>query len=302
MSMGAQQSGTTTTTSAPPAYLLPYIGTGLGQAGQLLASGGPQYYPGSTVADLNPVQEQAFGGIQNLAGGTPGLTAANSFDTSLLGGQLNPEMQQAAATLGGLQTGASDPYLDGTFQQAANQVQQQYESEFGQDGRNVEASAPMQMEADDNLANQIYGGAYQDSQNRALQAAQSEGSLGLGDLSAQLQGLGGAESLFNTGLGGYAALGGVGDQIQNQAQNLIDANQNEFNYYQNLPWQNLGQYANLLGSFQTGQQTQTPFYTNPTAGALGGGLSGAMLGSEIMPGWGTAIGGGLGALLGYLGG
>jgi hypothetical protein len=291
MSMGAQQAGTTTQTNLPPNYMLPYIGTGLTQAGQLLASGGPQFYPGNQVADLNPLQEQAFSGIQGMAGGTPALNAANNFDTGLLDGQMNPQMQAAATALSGFQPGAGNPYLDATFQHAAGQVQKQYNSEFGQAGRNVEASVPMQMEANNNLANQIYGGAYQQDQNRALQAAQSLGNLGLGGLDAQLRGLSGAESLFNTGLGGYQALGGVGGQIQNQAQNLINADRQKFNYYQNLPWQNLGQYANLLGSFQTGQQTQTPYYTNPMAGALGG----ASAGSSFGP-WGALIGAGVGYL------
>ena len=67
MSKGSQPSGTTTTTQAPPSYMYPYIGTGMAQAGSLLASGGPQYYPGQQVAGFSDPQQEAMSGIDALA-------------------------------------------------------------------------------------------------------------------------------------------------------------------------------------------------------------------------------------------
>ena len=50
-----------------------------------------------------------------------------------------------------------------------------------------------------------------------------------------------------------------------------------------------------------GMQSVTPQYSNPAAGALGGALAGAKLGS-VIPGVGTAFGAIGGGLLGLLGG
>lgn len=57
--------------------------------------------------------------------------------------------------------------------------------------------------------------------------------------------------------------------------------------------------ASLLGQTQTGTSSQETF-RNPVAGALGGGLTGAKLGSLFGP-WGTAIGAVGGGLLGGFG-
>lgn len=62
----------------------------------------------------------------------------------------------------------------------------------------------------------------------------------------------------------------------------------------------LSQYASILGGLPFGTQSQQsqPTYRNRAAGAAGGALSGAAVGTSIMPGWGTAIGAVGGGLLG----
>ncbi|CAB3928922.1 hypothetical protein LMG3412_06526 [Achromobacter deleyi] len=55
------------------------------------------------------------------------------------------------------------------------------------------------------------------------------------------------------------------------------------------------------GGVARNQVGPNPNQVNRTAGALGGALGGAGMGSMIMPGWGTAIGGGLGLLGGLFG-
>src|SRR5512146_158495 len=106
MSKGAQQAGNTTQTTSTAPYMYPYMGTALGQAGNLLQQGGPQVYGGQRVADFNPLQSQAFGGIQNAANATGGLNAANSIDKMLMQGNGNP-------------------YENAMFRQAANSTQNQ---------------------------------------------------------------------------------------------------------------------------------------------------------------------------------
>jgi len=79
----------------------------VGQAQALYNKGGPQYYPGQQVADLNGIQNQYLSNAASLgANGNPALNAATSYDANAANGAyLN-----------------SNPYLDATFNQAANAV------------------------------------------------------------------------------------------------------------------------------------------------------------------------------------
>jgi hypothetical protein len=235
MSMGAQQTGSSTSTQAPPAYMLPYIGTGLGQAGGLLQSGGPQYYPGQQVASFNPTQQKAMTGIVDAGmNGSPALTAAQGFDQTLLDSG-----------------GGSNPYLDQMYSQAAGQTQNQLTGEFAGMGRNASASAPLRAEQLNNLATSMYGGQYQNDMQNALAAGNQ------------------AQGLYDTQLQGLNAAEGVGQQVQNQSQNLIDASKNAYSYNQNLPWQNLQSYEGLLSGLQSGQSQTNPLLSNPAANEEG---------------------------------
>jgi hypothetical protein len=70
------------------------------------------------------------------------------------------------------------------------------------------------------------------------------------------------------------------------------------------PWQRLARYANLIqgnyGGTSTSTVTGTPARASIGAGMLGGAASGALAGTTIMPGWGTLLGAGVGALGGLL--
>lgn len=228
MSMGAQQTGSTTSTQAPPAYMYPYIGSALGQAGNLLQTGGPQYYPGQQVASFNPTQQKAMTGIVNAGmNGSPALTAAQGFDQTLLDSG-----------------GGGNPYLDQMYSQAAGQTQNQLTGEFAGMGRNASASAPLRAEQLNNLATSMYGDQYQNDMQDALAAGNQ------------------AQNLYDTRLQGLNAAEGVGQQVQNQSQNLINASQNAYNYNQNLPWQNLQSYEGLLRGLQQGQSQTNPIMTS----------------------------------------
>lgn len=267
-SKGATPAGNTVTTQAPPSYMQPYIGTALGQAGNLLQSGGPQFYPGQQVAGFSQPQEQAFGNISGLANNySPQFNSAMNFGTNLTGGNFSGP-QANLATLG--TPGSTNPFLDAMFNKAAGATQNQLASQFAGMGRNVEASEPARAEQLNNLATDIYGGAYQQDMNRALAANQALGGEQLGAFSQ-------APGMFNTQLGAQQQLGGVGGQIQGQAQQLIDANRNAYNYQQQLPYQQLQQYEQFLGGLTPGMSQTSPYFTNPTANALGTGLGGLAL-------------------------
>lgn len=164
MGMGSQQAGTTTTTNAPFTPYQPYIGTGLGQAANLLQAGGPNYYPGQQVASFNPIQNNAFGNI-------------NGIDNTLA-------------------QGSGNPWENAMFQQAAQGTQGQLASEFAGSGRNLDASMPLRSQQLNNLATDFYGNNYQNSVNNAMNAGQQQ--LGIGN---QIQNQG--QNLINSSMNAY---------------------------------------------------------------------------------------------------
>lgn len=241
-SKGAQQGGSTTSTQMPASYSLPFIGTGLTQSANILNGPGPQFYPGQQVAQFNPLQQTAMGDINRLGTqGTPGMNAAGNFDQKLL------------------TTGMNNPWLQNQYNVGAGNIENSLTSQFGTAGRNAEASQPLEGEALGNFASNLYGSQYQNTIQDALQAGNQ------------------AQSLYGTRMQGLGQALGIGNQIQGQSQNLINADQTKYNYYQNLPQQMLSQYQQNIGGFTPGMQQQNPYFTNPGANALGEGLGGLAL-------------------------
>ena len=262
MSKGSQA----TTTSGPASYLGQDYGNLANAATNLYSTTAPMYYPGNQVAPFSPLQEQGFAQIQNAANqpNTLGQTGQGYFNNLESGSLLNP---------------ATNPNLQNMAQLADNQISNNLTSEFAGSGRNIEGSAPVQASQMANVAADIYGGAYNNTLNNMTSALPQASQL--------------TAQSFMPG----QELLGAGGQIQNQAQNMIGANQNQFGYYQNLPFSQMNNYANLLGGMP-GSTQSTPYYQNVGAGALGGGLAGAQLGGMFgQTGWGA----GIGALLGAVG-
>lgn len=289
MSKGSQPAGQTTTTQAPAPYMYPYIGTALNQAGNLLTSGGPQYYPGNQVAGFSQPQEQAFGNISSMANNLYGANQAENqaaytnpmMTAGLTGGQ------QALAQMG--QGSMNNPELQRMLDLQNQSIQSTIGSQFAGSGRNLEGSIPLQAQTMGNADSSLLSNAYNINQGNALAANSTLGQQQLAAMSM-------APNLFNTQLGAQSALGGVGGQVQNLAQQMIGANQNAYNYQQQLPYQQLGQFENFLGGVQPGMQQSSPYFTNPTANALGMGMAGlglynganAAMGSKGAKGAGSA--------------
>jgi uncharacterized membrane protein len=95
-----------------------------------------------------------------------------------------------------------------------------------------------------------------------------------------------------------------GGVLQNQQQN-----ENQWNYTNNYlnpqqwPIRGLNALESAVSGIPYGNTSTTSQqnYSNKAMGALGGAATGAMIGSEIMPGWGTAIGAVGGGLMGLFG-
>lgn len=294
MSTGGQQpAGNVTSTQAPAPYMYPYMGTALQQAAGLLNGPGPQYYPGQTVAGFSPEQNQAFGNITSLAGSNP-LGAATKYNNALLNGNygslgMGNEADLAGGNFNGAgseygalsamgQGGATNPFLDQMYSQAAGATQNQLASEFAGAGRNVNASQALRGQQLNDLATSMYGGAYQQDQANALAANEALSGAQMGAqntlLGARENAVGNAQNLMGSNLGLQNALAGVGGQVQNQAQQQIGANQNMWNYYQQLPYNQLQQYEGEIGALQPGMSSSNPYFNNPLGNALGTGMAG----------------------------
>jgi hypothetical protein len=236
------QSNQTTTTQSPP-WQTGYQNYGLNQAYS-------QYQGGGTpVVGFSPMQEQALQGYQNMGGNNPLTQAATNYSTNVLnGGAFN------------------NPYLNSTFNQAAQATQNQLASQYGTAGSNVLNSMPVRSQQLNNLATDIYGGAYNTGVSQQMNALnQAPGTQGMGyqDLSQ---------------------LYGAGQQVQNLGQQ-----------YANQPANSLNQYMNQVGP-NMGQQQTTPMYYNQGAGALGGALAGSSLAQQY--GWPSWLGALMGGIVG----
>lgn len=273
----------TTQTTEPPAFIQPYMRDAAEESQRLYRTGGPQYFPGNTVVPFSQQTEQALAGTQARAlGGSPVVGAAQDYATRTLN---TPPTSQFG--------NVNNPYLDATFNRAADSVQNRLQSGFAGVGRNIDAGRPVAADELGDLAQRIYGGAYESERNRMADDLERQRSM-------QFAVAGLAPQLANQDYVDLNALQGVGGQVEDLAGRMMEDQAARFDFNQNAPQINLDNYiARISGAFP-GQSTTatTPVHRNRAAGALGGAASGAMMGSQIMPGWGTAIGAVAGGLLG----
>jgi hypothetical protein len=275
VSFGSKGSQEVVQTSSPWGPQIPYLAGGkvngaqvpglLPLAAQWLQSGGPQFYPNSTVAPLSPAQTTAMQGIANRAvNGSPLETAGQGYATDVLRG------------------GAGNDMLNSVFADIQNRVGGAVGSTFEGSGR---TGSPLHAI---NLAQE-------------LARAYSPFAFGAAENNANRQQntLGMVPQLAGLDYNNLNALLGVGQMQQQQGQAELQDAINRWNQQQNQPLTNLQNYQGLVSGNYGGTITQ-PSYTNPAAGALGGAASGAGIGMMFGP-WGAGIGAGLGGLLGLLG-
>lgn len=305
---------------APPAYF----------PGQTFAGFAPQQ-----EAAMGMMQSRAMGGspyesaMQDYltqAFGTPQVDLSGSAGTA---GLLQGGAGAGQAGLMDMASGGQNPYLDAMFGQASRGLTTQFQqatmpgihAAFGSGGRtgsgaHQQAMGTAQQQLGTSLgdmASQIYGGAYESDAARRLQAAQSlqAGALGgvgaMGDLYGavdQSRARAGALAPIAQGMEyqNLDRLYGVGQNVQDMANQQIQDQMNRYQYYTEAPWQQLGRYQSLVGGQGYGGTTNV---TGPGQGpsrgqkAIGGAAAGAGIGSAFGP-WGTGIGAGVGLLGGLL--
>lgn len=244
-----------TTTQQAPNWLLPYQQQGIQGANSAYQN------PGAMVAPFSPQQESAISNITQYANqGDRSLNNSENFINNTLG-----------------QGVQENPMLNQLFSQGANQIQNQLSSQFAGVGRNADASAGAQGQALGNFASNLYGNAF--NTQAGLQTAA----------------LGAAPSIMQGKLGLQNALYGAGSDVQNLAQQYIQAPQN-----------NLDRYISRVQGVPASTTVQ-PYYTNTGANVAGGALLGSSVGGAIGgafggsgSNWGTGIGSLAGGLLGLL--
>jgi hypothetical protein len=221
--------------------------------------------PGSIGSYMNPytsmVRENALGDLESARRAAIQQTG---------------ERANAARAFGGSRQGVAESLTNQGFaKQAATLGTTLNEQAFNQAMAMQQADINRISAAD--IANQQAG----------LQGAQLRlgGASQLGNLAAQQQAL---------RLGGAQAVMGAGGARQALDQQQMDA-------IRNIGLQRLGVVQSSLGAqpANLGMQATTPYSQNVGAGALGGALAGAKLGSAV-PGIGTALGAGIGGILGLL--
>lgn len=318
--MGSSSSPSRTTqVNEPPAFIQPFMQHGAQQARGLYETGGPQYYGGNTVVPFSQQTEQALGMTEQRAtNGSPVVDAAQDYATRTLNTDPSSQFGGASNPYGNgpnMFGSASNPHLDATFNKAAQQTRTALDSQFAGSGRNLTGQIPARSDQLNDLATQIYGGAYDNERNRQLSYQQQLTGIGASgyeserdrmasDLdrqrSMQFASAGLAPQLANQDYVDISALQGVGGQVEDLSGRLMEDQAARWDFAQNAPQVNLDNYLSRISGAFPGSSTTatTPIHRNRTAGAAGGAMSGAMMGSQIMPGWGTAIGAVAGGLLG----
>ena len=256
---------TVTNQTAPWAPLQPYLTQGFAEAQRLYGLGGPQLPDFSAVAPFGDVTQQALGQMQATATQGSGLP--------------NAAVQQAQGTLSGQylpgQQGGN-PYLDAMYQYAAEPVTRNYQeavapgiamqyANAGRTGSGLYQNA-MDQSRDtlarnlSGMASNMYGQAFEGERNRQIQA------LGMAPQTAPL-------SYYDT-----AQLMNVGQMQDTLAQQQLAEQYNRAVYNQELPWDVLGRYQNMIRGQYGGQSSsQYPIYDNSLAQNIGLGLAGASL-------------------------
>lgn len=324
---GAAGSQNTLTGASNPFYN-PVYGAGLSQLPQNLQSLSFAQQQG-----MQGLQQGPYTDIQGLSGQTLGNTiGAVNQQLSQVPGQ-NPYVDELVRrTLGANTLNFNQsvlPQIDNASQAAGGYggSRQGVAQGLAIQGLNT---------ANANTANQIYSGQYNADLQRQLQAAGLGAQIAGQGSSAQLQGLGQeqqynlglqgqgltaagmglanlqqgygqgidaatrnlalanqTQALGQTGINTQLAAGSAQDQYQQAVlQSLID----RFNWEQNLPYQKLDKYAGYAFGSPAQSSTGAQAGGGGAAGAAGGALAGAYMGSQIYPGWGTVIGGIIGAL------
>jgi len=244
-----------------PSFLQPY-GPLYAQAGYNLFNQPYQAYPYETVAPFTQDQQSAMDMVrQRSMAGSPVVNAAQQQTLNTINGDyLNPQ---------------TNPYLQQTFDQAANRVTDAFSrgtaaqtdarfaraGAFGGSAWN-QAQQANQTALGDSLAGMaanIFGNNYAQERNRQQQAAQFAPNLAAQDYRD-------AEALLN-----------VGGMQQQLGQQYLTDDASRFQQAQQYPYQQFQMFGSMFSPNFGMNSTQSYPGVSPLSGALGGALGGVGL-------------------------
>jgi hypothetical protein len=236
---GSDAPASSTTTTGIDPSIKPYVTDILSEGQKLYQSNNPQYYAGQTYVSPSQQTTQALNTAQGIAtGGNPLLNTALQQQTDVAGGaylQNNPYFNQA---IQGAAQGATTNYMDAIKAAQGNaSMSGRYGSGVSADIQNRAATTLGQT-----LANKYGDLAYANYANeRGMQNAAAQNAPVLSQARYQ-----DANQLMNVGK--------INEDYQNQA---LQADINRFNFGQNLPYQKLQNYANLINQAPAGTVSTT---------------------------------------------
>jgi hypothetical protein len=243
---GSSGSQTVVQNSSPWSGVQAPLTEGYGDLKKIYKQGAPDYYPGNTVAGFSPQQQQSIQGITDLAtNGNQTLTAAND---------------QLKKTIQGDYLNAENPY----FSQMLSTLRQPVDSTYSMGGRYGSGAHDAAIAGvAGNLSYQNYA---QERQN-------------------QLNAINQAPGIDQARYYGQQQLGNVGAAVQQQGQNIINADIMKHDYNQNKDINWLSQYLGMLNGASGGSVSTTQPMNGPNpwtqyagAGLAAGGLLANFLG------------------------
>lgn len=296
---GGGGGGDTTTKTEPWSGQAPYLQDLMRQAQGMFQSGqGQQYFPGRQVAGFSPQTDYGIGQMTNqgmygtgVEGGMQDWINASTMNPAQMAGVgmdmpgQNPWLDQMVGKVGsrmGEQLQEQTlPGINATFGGAGRTGGGIHQEMFGNAGEDM-------MRAFGEQAADIYGQDYQQGMQRDIERRGLMGDIGYrgAAMAPQYQQM--QQSNIDQMLRG-------GAMQEDQAQRMIDAEMNKWNFGQQAPWQALNQYGGVvqgMPSFQN-QTTEGGGGNTRMQGALGGGMAGSTFGP-----WGAGIGAGLGYMMG----
>lgn len=238
--------------SSPWGPQIPFIKYGMDEAARLYQDASPTYYPGSTVAPFSPEQNQAMDMTRARAmGGNQTMRQAEGYARDVLSGKYS-----------------GDPYEGQVFQNIQQRVLPSVNSQFMGSGRygsgmQADSAARGLTEAFAPYASSMY----QQGLNRMDQAASMAPMFAQNDYAD------------------IGALGALGQQRQALAQDEMNDARARYDFYQELPYNKLGQYFNNIGGNYGGTVIGTSKVPQPSMFQQVAGAGMGLLGTVGGLGW-----------------